>query len=169
MLKVNDKVLYGLNGVCTIVDIKKLPMMSRKEEGPDYYFLSPIGSRPDHIIYVPVDKVQTENNVMRALLSGKELEDFLKKISEIEPLTIRNEKLRRDEYKQAMLELTPEKCVSVIKSVRLRKSGVCEHRKNISETDLEFEKLALKTVCSELSCVLEISVEEAEYMVDDAL
>ena len=41
-------------------------------------------------------------------------------------------------------------------------------RKNISETDLEFEKLALKTVCAEMSCVFGISVDEAEYILDGA-
>jgi len=168
MFKVNELVVYGLNGVCKIVDIKKLQLISNRGPSGDYYYLNPISSKEDHLIYVPVDKVNNENGVMRALSKPGELEDILNSVNEVQPLEIVNEKYRREEYKAALLTLSPKNSVALIKSVRNRKKRL-QQRKNISETDLEFEKLALKFLCLEMSVVLGISTQEAEYRILDSI
>ena len=169
MFNVNDKVVYGLNGVCTIVDIKPLQFDSHRDQSAKYFYLHPIGSKEDHVIYVPVDKVIGDACVMRNLLGDQELESVVENIPNIQPLCLKNEKNRREEYKTALLSLDPEKCVALIKSVKNRRRCCTTQRKNISETDLEYEKLATKFICLELSEVLSITYEEAEYRVLDKI
>ena len=168
MFKINDIVVYGLNGVCKIVDIKELKLASNPTTSGFYYSLNPIDSKADHLIYVPVDKVKNEVGVMRALYDRRTLEDFLDTISDISPLEIVSEKCRRDEYKAALLTMDPKCAVAIIKSVKNRKRRSTQ-RKNISDTDHQFEKLSLKFICHELSVVLGITYEEAEYRVLDVI
>ncbi len=169
MFNVNDIVVYGLNGVCTIVDIKQLCFGSMGGRADQYFYLHPIGSKDDHVIYVPVNKVNSDASVMRMLWSQSELESVINNIENIAPLTINNEKNRREEYKNALLTLDPEKCIALIKSVKNRRKGTVRQRKNISEADLEFEKLATKFICLEVSVVLGIPYEEAEYRMLDKI
>lgn len=169
MFNVNDKVVYGLNGICTIVDIKQLQFDSHRDQSAKYFYLRPIGSKDDHVIYVPVDKVLGGTGIMRKLLGKEELESVVERINDIEPLNLKNEKNRREEYKTAILSLEPENCIAIIKSVKNRRRGCTTQRKNISETDLEFEKLATKVICLELSEILGITYEEAEYRVFDKI
>lgn len=51
MFEVNDKVVYGVVGVCEIEDIGKPPI---KGIDKDYYFLQPVYDSKG-IIYSPVD------------------------------------------------------------------------------------------------------------------
>ncbi len=169
MFNVNDKVVYGHNGVCTIVDIKPLQFDSHSDQSSKYFYLHPIGSKDDHVIYVPVEKVMGSTCVMRNLLCGKELESVVDNIPNIPPLCLKNEKNRREEYKTALLTLEPQKCIALIKSVKNRRRSCTTQRKNISETDLEYEKLATKFICLELSEVLSITYEEAECRVLDKI
>ena len=106
---------------------------------------------------------------MRNLLGGKELESVVDNIPNIPPLCLKNEKNRREEYKTALLTLEPQKCIALIKSVKNRRRSCTTQRKNISETDLEYEKLATKFICLELSEVLSITYEEAECRVLDKI
>ena len=63
MFEVNDKVVYGLVGVCEITDISAPPI--KGIEG-DYYFLQPVYDDKG-IIYSPVNsaKVQIRNIITK--------------------------------------------------------------------------------------------------------
>lgn len=163
MFSKGSLVLYGTNGVCEITEIARLPF-DRSNADLQYYYLKPLNAMDGCVIYAPT---VSERCTMRPLLSEKEMQSFLDNIPQIEALCVENEKTRRDLYKSVMQQLSPEGCVSLIRSVQSRReSGT---RKHLSETDMEFEAMALKNVSMELSCVMGISLADAQKTIEDRI
>ena len=165
MFSKGSLVLYGTNGVCEITDIARLPF-DRSNAQTQYYYLKPLNAMDGCVIYAPIE---SERCMMRALLTKKEMRDFLARIPEIGPLAIENEKTRRDLYKTVMQQLNPEGCVALIRSVQSRRGNGIGVRKHLSETDMEFEAMAMRNLSMELSCVLEIPFTRAQQTIEDQI
>ncbi len=163
MFSKGSLVLYGTNGVCEITEIARLPF-DRSDAEQQYYYLKPLNALDGCVIYAPT---VSERRTMRALLSEDEMRLFLGRIPEIEALEIDNEKTRRDLYKSVMQQLSPEGCIALIRSVKMRRGSGA--RKHLSETDMEFEAMALKNLSMELSCVLNVPLAAAQQMIEERI
>lgn len=163
MFSVGDYMMYGKSGVCKVTDICRSPFDEKDER--TYYVLRPVFGAPA-TIYTPVnnDKV-----AFRPLMKADDAHKLIKKIPDIETLTVENEKMRRDVYKGAVSALYPEGFVSVIKTVYVRRQTLASARRHITEADSEYESFAKRALYCELSIVLGIPFENVEDFISEEI
>ena len=86
MYQIGELVQYGISGVCKVEEIvQDVPGLKKDTE---YYLLVPV-SKKEEKIYTPVESGKVK---MRRILSSEEVKELMGKASDIEKLTIVNEK-----------------------------------------------------------------------------
>ena len=160
MFEKGEKVYYGTVGVCNVSDICKSPFDKNDERM--YYMLEPSDASCGTIIYAPAEGGKV---TLRALMTAEEASGLLASLAELEPLTVDNEKHRREEYRNALREGTPLSIARLIKTVYERRENYAKTQKRISDTDAEFDKTARRALMGELACALSIGADEAEKLI----
>lgn len=162
MFSIGDYMVYGINGVCLVQDICASPF--DKKDTRTFYLLKPLGASSGSVIYTPTDNEQVP---MRPLMTKEQAEGLIGRMSELEPLEIPTEKMRRDLYRQAMHSCDPEQYVRLIKTVYHRRMDMMQQHKRLSETDSDFERNAKLSLYHELSVVLNVQYGEVEqYLIE---
>lgn len=162
MFSIGDYMVYGINGVCLVQDICASPF--DKKDTRTFYLLKPLGASSGSVIYTPTDNEQVP---MRPLMTKEQAEGLIGRMSELEPLEIPTEKMRRDLYRQAMHSCDPEQYVRLIKTVYHRRMDMMQQHKRLSETDSDFERNAKLSLYHELSVVLDVQFGEVEqYLIE---
>lgn len=162
MFSIGDYMVYGINGVCLVQDICASPF--DKKDTRTFYLLKPLGASSGSVIYTPTDNEQVP---MRPLMTKEQAEGLIGRMSELEPLEIPTEKMRRDLYRQAMHSCDPEQYVRLIKTVYHRRMDMMQQHKRLSETDSDFERNAKLSLYHELSVVLDVQFAEVEqYLIE---
>lgn len=162
MFEIGNFVVYGVSGVCKIDDIKNLAMGGEIRK---YYVLKPIFTNNEATIFAPVDNGKV---VMRKIMSREDAERFAEEITSIRPLSVDNEKARKEIYSEAMSEADPYKWIGIIKCIERRKMILLRNKKKLAEIDMHYDSLAKTSLYGELSVALGISREEAEELVGRA-
>ena len=96
MFKVNDYIMYGLTGVCQVVDITKESFIDNLQK--EYYVLKYIYDN-DTIIKIPTDN---EKISMRKLLSKEDMSTLINSIPNSETIWIDNDRKRNEEFKSIL-------------------------------------------------------------------
>lgn len=155
MFNIGDYILYGKNGVCRLTDICSSPF---DENDTRTYYKLQTQHGASSVIFTPTDtKIAS-----RKLMTKEEAESFIKKIPQIETLKVETEKLRREVYRTAVSDLSPESFVAVLKTIKERRRAFEIAKRHITEADAEYESLAKKSLYSELSIVLDIPYVDVE-------
>lgn len=155
MRKIGEYVVYRKN-VCKIIEIKEKYMQDM-----DYYRLQPIDDASLHLD-VPV----LNNTILRDLISKKEVEELLSKMSNIKPIES-EEKMLENVYKQLMNTEDLENYIKIIKTTYLRNKNRLDNKRKISDKDNYYFNLAEKYLYNEFSIVLDKSFEETkQYIID---
>ena len=163
MHKIGDKIIYGANGVMTIVDIREESIgdVSRK-----YYVLRSATTRSDSLTFVPADNERLVD-AMRPLLTKGELDKLFIAAKSVEPYPwIEANRPRSEAFKQIMDSGDRKGMISMIKAIDCH--GILrseEGRKNFLSDETAKQK-ALKLLSSEIAIVLGITDEEAMYMAE---
>ena len=160
MFHTNDYVFYGSGGICKIVDIQAAPLEGMPKD-QQYYILHSTHDRSS-VMYVPVDN---DRIFLRGLLSREAAEELMGQIADITEIEASNPKLLREQYQESMRRYQPIDWVRVIKTVYARIHAVRPAAKRISETERSFYETARKYLYTELSLVLDRSVQEIEQCV----
>ena len=164
MFEKGETVYYGTAGVCKVNDICRSPFDPRDERM--YYVLEPSDFNTGTIIYAPADN---DKVLLRSLITKGEAEALISSISALPALEIANEKQRREEYRNAMKNGTPESLVRVIKTIYTRKSTGNKDKKRMSDTDTEFDKVARRALLGELCAVLGTPANEIESLINSEM
>lgn len=164
MFEKGEKVYYGTAGVCKVNDICRSPFDPNDER--TFYVLEPSDFNAGTIIYAPADN---ETVILRPLMTVDEANALIANVGSLPTVEIANEKQRRDEYRNAIRNGTPVSIASVLKTIYLRKSKRNTQKKRMSDTDIEFEKLARRALFTELAVVLDVTADEAEKRMDEAM
>lgn len=164
MFEKGEKVYYGTAGVCKVNDICRSPFDPNDER--TFYVLEPSDFNAGTIIYAPADN---ETVILRPLMTVDEANALIANVGSLPTVEIANEKQRRDEYRNAIRNGTPVSIASVLKTIYLRKSKRNTQKKRMSDTDIEFEKLARRALFTELAVVLNVTADEAEKRMDEAM
>ena len=92
-----ERVVCGSKGVCVVEEITTLDIagVDKKRE---YYILKPL-YLSSSTVYIPVD---TAEGSMRKVLAHEEAESLIRQIPEIPLITIANDKLLEQEYKNCL-------------------------------------------------------------------
>lgn len=153
--KVNDIVLYCSYGVCKIVEISNKNFNDKILE---YYVLRPVYDKKS-TIYVPVSN-QTLTAKMRPILSVEEIYDLVHFMSKENLIWIENETIRKQQYKQILVDGKREQLIQLIKTIYLRQKKLKVSGKRLHITDERFLKEAEKMLYSEFAYVLNIECEQ---------
>lgn len=162
MFDIGDNIVYGSNGVCTIMNVGPLSFGGVSQDRL-YYTLKPRYIKRSEI-FSP-----TENNtmVMRKVMTKTEADDFVKTIPEVQPLEIVDDKRRDQEYKQAVMTCDPGTVVSLMKTIRIRMDERIAEGKKVTAFDSKYYHIAEDSLYGELAISLEIEKDEVkDYIVD---
>ncbi len=155
--KIGEYVVCGSKGVCEVENITTLDI-SGVDKGRKYYILKPrymAGST----VYVPVD---SSGDSMRPVLNRDEAEKLIDSIPQIPMLTIINEKLTEQAYRDSMKTNKCEEWVRVIKTIYLRKQKRLQSGRKVTAVDAKYSHLAEENLYGELAVALGIGRNEVE-------
>lgn len=157
MFQKGEYVIYGNVGACQIIDISVLNIPGAPKDKL-YYILQPTNQESSKI-FTPIDNTKV---VMRKVISKEEADFLLGDIQNIEELSIENEKLREQVYKDCIKNCECRDLLSLIKTIYLRKQERLNQGKKISVTDEKYFKKAIGNLHSELSISLGLSINQIE-------
>ena len=135
--EIGDLVSKPVTGICKIEDILYLTPQDEKNNKL-YYLMKPIEDEKDKI-YVPVSNSDSR---LRLCLTKEEAWNLIKRIPEIPTACINNEKLREQNYKEAVKANDPEALVAIIKMIYQRKEKRLAQGKKCTATDARYFQLA---------------------------
>ena len=122
MFSQGDHIVYGSSGLCEITEIGNSPFDA--SDTRIFYALHPVLSASTTMIYTPVDNSAV---VMRPPMTKSQAKALVEKMQTIPPLTVEHEKLRRDISRTALNTADPEKLVSLLRTVALRRLETLRH------------------------------------------
>ena len=164
MFKVGDYVICGNKGVCTVENITTLDIagVDKKRE---YYILKPLymgGST----VYVPVDSPKES---MRRVLKRDEAQRLIEAIPGIPLLTITNEKLTEQMYKECIKTNSCEELVRMIKTIYLRKQKRIQAGRKITAVDAKYSHMAEENLYGELAVALDMNRKDVEGYIAEVI
>ena len=160
MFSIGQYVSCGNKGVCTIENVTTLDI-SGVDKKKMYYILKPYYMAAS-TVYVPVDSSATS---IRPILTREEAQELLEEIPDIPMLSIQNEKLIEQDYKNAMKTNRCEEWISIIKTIYARKQKRLQAGRKETAVDGRYFKLAEDNLYGELAIVLGMQRSEVcEYI-----
>lgn len=159
-----DQVVYGIHGVCRIVDIEK-KIVDRKTV--EYYVLRP-STQADATYYVPVHN-ETAVAKMRKMLTVAELNALLDSDEIHADCWITEENLRKDRYRKLITRADCAELIGMIRSLHRHKQKQLEAGKKFHICDENFLKDAQRLIASEVSQILGIEPDQVEQYIRSRL
>ena len=165
--EIGDLVSKPVTGICKIEDILYLTSQDEKNNKL-YYLMKPIEDEKDKI-YVPVSNSDSR---LRLCLTKEEAWNLIKRIPEIPTAWINNEKLREQNYKEAVKANDPEALVAIIKMIYQRKQKRLAQGKKCTATDARYFQVAENLLYMELGAAIgkhkkEVCETIIEYITDN--
>ena len=157
MYQAGTKIIYGSNGVCTVLDVAVPPFAGKNERDRLYYKLQPDGS--SEVIYVPVDTTV----FMRPIMSRAEAEALVARMPDIpeEVCSSHSIAMLRQQYDSIFRNHDCEAYIALAKGIYLK--GL--NGKKLGQTDQRYMKRAEDMLYGELAAALGIPVAEVpEYI-----
>ena len=165
-LKIGDKVIYGAQGIMTLVDIRYELIGDAQKL---YYVLSGAETATEALTFVPTDNERL-TSLIKPLLSPSDLRVALSRFTPDSAPEWIESALARQEAFRKILELG-ERCDILGVIYLIRESGkrrMAEGKKNFI-SDENILKRAETILASEISLVLGVSTEEAMEMIERAI
>ncbi len=156
MYKINDTVIYGTDGICTVADITEKNFNGSTGK---YYILKPRYS-PSSTIMIPIDNELLVGK-MRYMLSPEEVRALIDSMPDQDGVEwIADDKKRKEEYREIILRGDRLELVRLIKTLYLHS----EHQKSVGKklhaSDERFFRDAEKLLYEEFATALSIPKEE---------
>ena len=152
-----DQVVYGVQGVCRIVEVEHRKVDQKIVE---YFVLVPC-SQTDARYYVPVHN-QAALAKMRKLLSRSELEALLDSEEVREDYWIPEENLRKGSYRNLLARGASPEMIGTIRALYAQRQKQMELGRRLHLCDENFLKDAQRILCAEVAQILQVSPREAE-------
>ena len=121
MYSVNEMVLYGADGVCTITNIVEKNMLGTARL---FYELHPV-SRRDAVLFLPTDNEKTMAK-LRRVLTREEIISAIRSMPDEENIWIDKESERREAYARIIRSGDHKKVIRLIKTLY-------EHRESLMD------------------------------------
>ena len=164
VLQVGDRIVYGIHGVCCIVDVEKRVVDRKKVE---YFVLEPV-QQPVARFYVP-----THNPValskLRPLLTPGELEQLLSADHTQTNCWIADENLRKQKYRELISSGDRAALFAMIHALQNHKDQQLAAGRKFHLCDENFLRDAKKVINSEFSYILGIAPEDVAAYIESKL
>lgn len=164
MFEKDQLIMCGGHGVCRVVNITGNPI-DKLDKVRKYYVLEPVFEKGS-TVYTPVDN---DKVIMRRIMSKKEAEDLVGRITTIETVWIQEEKSREQMYKEAIRTYDCHSLVQIIKTLYQRKQNRLKEGKKVLSSDEQYLRKAEELLYSEMSLALSIPKDEVETYIRDAV
>ena len=138
MYEINDVVVYGTEGICTITDIAMLKFGGEKSE---YYILSPV-TKAENTVYVPKNNEKVLSR-MRKIITKKEAEQLIDSIP-AEPMDW----------------IKPEEVLTMISSLYTKQTEQLAAGKKLHASDERFLRDAERMLFNEIGYALDLTSSE---------
>ena len=155
MFEKGQYIIYGIRGVCEVMDITTIDRPGGPQ-GKLYYVLRPYYHQ-DSKILTPVDSDKT---VIRPLLTREEALELIDRIQDVQEMEVTEDKQREERYKEALKTCDCRVWVSMIKALYLRRKDRIEQGKKMTDLDERYFKTAEENLYSELALSLGMSRDE---------
>ena len=157
MYKIGMVVSYGLEGVCTITQIKQ-QKFGKSDDPKDFYVLSPIND-PISKIYVPLDN-EILVSKMRLLCSADEINALAEALCDKTMEWIKESRQRSHTFRAIISECKIEKLILLIKTISMQEQILFTQGKHLTQGDELVLKKAQNILVGEFSITTNISNEE---------
>lgn len=157
MYNINDTVVYGMTGVCKIVDISKQSFV--KNEVKKYYVLKPVSSEGS-TIYAPCDSCDGK---LRPVLTADEVNSIIDDVKNEEPEIAPF--FDREKCNQIMKSGDRKELLRLVRSLDASKKDVVKKGRKFHVSDESIMRTASKLLCDEFSLVLDVKPEEVMSIV----
>lgn len=147
--EIGDLVSKPVTGICKIEDILYLNPQDERNNKL-YYLMKPIEDEKEKI-YVPVSNADSR---LRLCMTKKMAWSLIKRIPEIPTAWVNNEKMREQNYKEAVKANEPEALVSIIKMIYQRNQKRLAQGKKSTATDARYFQIAENLLYMELGVAL---------------
>ena len=153
--EIGDFVSKPVTGICKIENILYLNPQDEKNDKL-YYLMKPVEDEKEKI-YVPVS---SSDSRLRLCLTKAEAWNLIKRIPDIPTAWTNNEKMREQNYKEAVRANNPEALVAIIKMIYQRKQKRLAQGKKCTATDARYFQIAENLLYMELGVALEKPKQE---------
>ncbi len=161
--RTGDILVYDVNGICRVTDIKKLSFV-KGEPKQDYYVLVPITGTASQF-YVPVGNERAVSK-LRKPFTKEELDKVLSQVKNGEYQWIENRQLRSETFHSVLDRGVTADLVALIECLYCRKEALKKKGKRLSTTDESIFSAAEKLLNEEFAFVLGVEREEvSNYIV----
>jgi len=155
VFKVNDVIIYGAQGVCTIAGTEEKTVNGKKKT---YFVLKPVSDNGS-TIFAPTDNEHVLKK-MRRLLSKDEINKLIGSMPEANAIWISNENERKERYKGIIASGDQEELIKMIKAIYAHKKEREAEGKRLHMSDERFFKDAEQILYNEFQYVLNFTCKE---------
>ena len=154
MFKINDYIMYGMTGVCKVIDITNEKFINGEKR--NCYVLSPV-HKDNTIIKIPLDNNKIP---MRKIISKQDVTSLINDMSNIEILWMDDEKKRNIEFKKMLKSGKCEELIKLLKSIKFSRKNAKTTGKKLNKIDNDIMKEAERLLNEEFAISLNISPNE---------
>lgn len=155
MYQCGDQVMYGIHGVCRILDLEQRKVDRKNIE---YYVLEPV-DQPDARFYVPTQN-EAAVSKLRPVITQKELDDLLKSEDACADVWIADENRRKQYYRELICSGDRGALIQMVHTLHKHKAELLATGRKFHLCDENFLRDAEKLLNSEFSLVLNIQQDE---------
>jgi len=164
MFKKDDIVIYSGYGLCQVVDVTTMNMNGIPKDKL-YYTLHQLSGNGG-TIYTPVEH---KEKVLREVITREEAQELIEGMDEIEDLWVTDERLRENQYKEAVKSCNCREWIRIIKCLYSRKQDRLAQGKKMTSVDEKYFNIAKECLYSELSISMDIPMEDMEAYITDKI
>lgn len=163
MHKIGDNIVYGSNGVMTVIDIREEEVLDTLRK---YYVLQPYGVRSASLTFVPIDNKALVAQ-MRPLLSREDVLEIIHSIDDVpETEWVKDNRIRSERFKSIMESGDRTKIISMIGAIYRSGLRRLEEGKKNYLSDENMMHKAEKLLYSEFALVLGIPEEDIPAFIE---
>lgn len=164
MFKIDEYVVYGMNGVCKVEAIGPMSL-GGVDSDKLYYTLLPLYTKGSRV-YTPVDNQKV---VMRRVISKTEACALIDESKEIPLIEADSDKNRELAYKEALRSCDCREWIRIINTAMRRKEERVAQGKKMSACDERYLKQAQDNLFGELAVSLNLEKNEVESYMEHRL
>lgn len=156
MYQIGQKIVYGIHGVCSIVDLEEKKI---DKKTICYFVLEPI-DQPGSRYYLPSEN-QAALAKIRPLSTKEELHTLLTSPL-AENVWIPDENRRKQHYRELVSSVNLKAMIDMIRCLRLHRRQQMEQGRKFHQCDENFLRDAQKILSTEICMVMEIPPDQVE-------
>ena len=164
MLQIGSQVVYGIHGVCSIIEVEARRVDRKKVE---YFVLEP-NDQPGARFYVPTQN-QVALSKLRPLLTREALDALLVSEDTHQECWIPEENLRKQKYRELINGGDRAALISMIRALQQHKESQLAAGRKFHLSDENFLRDAEKMLRSEFSYVLGMSQAEVSAYIKEKI